>query len=262
MEPARCLACGSTDLGSFPHPLYSVCGGCRSIVQTSGISEVSDYYDGLPLDSRHQIANYRRYLRTISSCMDTTAFALVDVGAGDGTFLAAATGRFRSVGGFDLSPKAQEALRNRGLLVDPCTIAGTSPKVVSCLQVIEHQRDPRGFLAGLGLGAADRLVLTAPAADGPNSLRHWKSGRWAGLSPSHHVCLYSRAGIESLLRSCGLAAVAYELVWAAGQSLPLQLWRFSLSCVKWPAKIALGRKAPLPIYSGIDSFLLIARRGA
>jgi hypothetical protein len=259
-ETTRCLACGSTDLVGFPHAAYSCCRNCRSLVQTSAIEEVPDYYEERSLDFHHQIRNYREYLKLMAGSFDTSLHFLIDVGAGDGTFLEVAGGRFRSARGCDLSPRAQRVLRDKGFDIDPASIPGIEGKVVTCFQVIEHQKDPRAFVAGLGCGATDWLVLTAPAADGPNSLRHWKTGSWAGLSPSHHVCLYSRAGIRALLADCGLQLVAYSIVWAAGQSFSLQVMRFALSCAKWPLKIILGRNPPLPVYSGIDSFLAVAQK--
>ena|GEM_PF-1585051 len=259
LETHACPACGSRDLAEFPHPLYRTCSACRSIVQVSSIEDVQDYYEDRPLDFTHQIRNYRKYLALISRVVDTRSTDLVDIGTGDGTFLETAAGRFRTVHGCDTSPKARKLLRARGRLLDPAAGPRTGPRVVTCSQVIEHQREPREFLEGLDCRQGDWLVVTAPAADGPNAIRHRRQGSWAALSPSHHVCLYSRKGLESLLVSCGMQLVFYGLVWAGGQSLSGQTASFVLECAKWPVKVLLGRRPRPPVYSGIDSFLAIAR---
>ena len=145
---------------------------------------------------------------------DSPAARLLDVGCGDGSFLAAMAKRGWRVSGLDLDPLAVEAARAaHGLDVNVGTVesmlgTGAVFDVVTASHVIEHVPDPVQFLRDCRslLPPGGRLVLKTPNADGFGSRRYGRA--WRGLEPPRHLHIFTIAALESCAHRAGFADCA------------------------------------------------------
>jgi len=278
----QCPICGSTLLSSHSHPLYRSCRECLAIFQVSDIHEVLDYFSDRKVDYSHQRGSYRHYIRLMSRFINFDATqSLVDVGAGDGTFLQACESliHLNNLFAIEISPIAKETLLEKGFdVISTDQLARINKKVVTAFQVLEHIRYPRSFIESLHLYAGDYLVLTSPAVD---SIWYKLYGqRWWGLSPSHHVILYSKKSLEILCGEMGFNLLCWGLCVSGSHGLFHSYLRYVFSLIKWPLKSVLGREAWLavrellgcyriqprdfnpsfPLFNGKNSFLAILKK--
>jgi len=187
------------------------------------------------------------------------SYWLIDIGSGDGLFLDLAKPYVRQVMGFDTSPTAKSLLKDKGYWIDDHW-AILNPKIITAFQVIEHIQDPRVFIRDLHVGEFDWLVITSPAPDSQTAIKCHPTGRWRSLSPTHHICLFSRLGLEKLATDCGLTLVHYEYTWSACHGFIDNFRKNLLSYLKWPIKRIIGRRDPLPIFYGKNSFIAILKK--
>ena len=259
-----CPICASPSHTPTAHPDYRRCGDCGSFYQSSPVFQIADYYaeiEEVP-DFRRQSGSYRNYIKRISSVLgDLRRHYLVDVGGGDGLFALMAQDllRVRDVAVVESSATAQESLRKKGVTVlEFDQIATLDTKVVTALQVIEHIADPKEFLLSLGLSKGDSLVLTSPSTDTIYCRMYGKC--WRSYSPSHHLILYSRRGIEILLESAGLELVHYEHCVSGAHSRLDELVRFGARVALWPIRRwGSAKQGRIQLFHGKSSFLAIAR---
>jgi len=134
---------------------------------------------------------------------------LLDVGCGNGEFIA----RMRSLGwavsGVDPDPSAVSYARGRGLQVFAGTIADVPDKacydVITLNHVIEHVAEPVELLAEcrkrLRPGSG-RLIITTPNI---GSLGRWWFGEyWRGLEVPRHLILFSSVALQECVKRAGL----------------------------------------------------------
>jgi 2-polyprenyl-3-methyl-5-hydroxy-6-metoxy-1,4-benzoquinol methylase len=135
---------------------------------------------------------------------------LLDVGCGNGEFIA----RMRSFGwtvfGVDPDATAVSYARSRGLEVFRGMISDLPDTpcydVINLNHVIEHAIDPVGLLREcrkrLRLSNG-RLIITTPNI---NSLGHWWFNRyWRGLEVPRHLILFSPDGLRECVKRAGLS---------------------------------------------------------
>ena len=256
-----CPACGSAQSLPYSHPLYRACAACGSLYQTHDIKPVDDYYDHEPISFTHQVGSYKQYLDILKAHIpNLNTYTVVDVGGGDGTFLDVVKSSFSQAKGTDLSPTAKDVLQQKNYWTEPGSVATYTPKVATAFQVIEHVPDPRSFITAMGLKKGDWLVLTCPGADSADAKAMAHTGRWRNLSPSHHLCLYTRQGLQQVANDTGLELVLHAPVWAACHGAIDNAWRHLKQYIKWPVKRLIGRKDPFPHFYGRDSVLVILRK--
>jgi 2-polyprenyl-3-methyl-5-hydroxy-6-metoxy-1,4-benzoquinol methylase len=134
---------------------------------------------------------------------------LLDVGCGNGAYLA----RMRELGwrvqGVDVDPQAARiAARERGLPVFAGTLeeAGFPDRsfdAVTMNHVIEHLADPLAALRECYrvLSAGGYLALVTPNVE---SLGHWVFGKsWRGLEPPRHLCLWRASTLCHCVQTAG-----------------------------------------------------------
>jgi hypothetical protein len=256
-----CTACKSSKLGFYSHPLYKRCANCGSIIQTENIFAIKDYYKNRRMDFSHQRGSYKTYLEIISKHIDCKKYFLIDIGAGDDTFLSEALKfPFKNIYGYDISPTAIKYLREKNYYCDISKIRMLKPKVVTAFQVLEHLHSPREFLNSFGFRKGDIIVLTSPGVDSPTAQKKHKNGNWISLSPSHHLCLYSKKGISILLSDCGFSLLYYNYIWAACHGTLDNLKKYFITLMKWAIKIILGRQNKFPSFYWKNSFIVIAKK--
>jgi hypothetical protein len=259
MNISLCPACGCKESIFYPHPLYRRCHECASLYQSSGIEKIEDYYDGRVPDFSSQIGSYRTYLRIMRDYIKLESYNLVDIGSGDGTFLDIAKPFVQTVAALDVSPTAKAILAGKGYLIDE-PLSTLSPKIVTAWQVIEHVHDPRMFIRDLHIEEPDWLVITSPAPDSPTAQRLHSTGHWRSLSPSHHLCLFSKQGLDKLAFNCNLTLIHFEYTWSACHGTMDNFRKNALQYIKWPIKRLIGRKDLFPVYYGKNSFIALLRK--
>jgi SAM-dependent methyltransferase len=136
---------------------------------------------------------------------------LLDVGCGDGTFLATMAKRGWKVTGIDFDPLAVEAARTRyGLDVHVGTVGTLVEQrrqfdVVTASHVLEHVPDPIEFLSQCRhlLRPGGCLVLKTPNAESFGHRRY--AGAWRGLEPPRHLHIFSLWALEHSARRAGFS---------------------------------------------------------
>lgn len=134
--------------------------------------------------------------------------ALLEIGCGDGTFLAAAARNGWCTSGLDFDAAAVAAARQRGVDAQVGELtsgryAAESFDAIVMNNVIEHLWNPRETLAECHrlLRPGGRLVMVTPNFD---SLGRRRFGRnWRGLEPPRHLYLYTARSLRSLCRRAG-----------------------------------------------------------
>jgi len=139
-----------------------------------------------------------------------TGAAVLDVGCGGGEFLAGIAGVAGHTVGLERSPAAIARARGLGLDVREGDVAeyaaefaGTFDAVCS-FHVLEHLRDPPGFLGSLRkcLGPGGSLYVSVP-----NRLRSRRPSLDPLDCPPHHLTRWSPASLAGLVRRIGLIPV-------------------------------------------------------
>jgi 2-polyprenyl-3-methyl-5-hydroxy-6-metoxy-1,4-benzoquinol methylase len=135
---------------------------------------------------------------------------LLDIGCGNGSFLAGMRERGWEVQGLEPDSEAADLARKRhGLKVITGTLEETSLSVssvdaITLNHVIEHVPDPVGLLSECRriLKPGGKLVVATPNVE---SLAHRMSGvRWQHLDPPRHLCLFSSRALTACVEKAGL----------------------------------------------------------
>ncbi|GAB2558011.1 hypothetical protein GCM10027065_31370 [Rhodanobacter koreensis] len=158
---------------------------------------------------------------------------LLDIGCGNGDFLANARDAGWDVVGIDTDPKAVAVAKQRGLDVRVGGIdlfAGESDgfDAITLSHVLEHLHDPRQFIR-----AVHRLLKPGGVifVDTPNiesrGARRW--GRnWRGLETPRHLVLFSQPGLVGLLKAAGFEDIQTKRRTAVRRSMYLASLRMQL----------------------------------
>jgi 2-polyprenyl-3-methyl-5-hydroxy-6-metoxy-1,4-benzoquinol methylase len=137
---------------------------------------------------------------------------VLDIGAGNGKFLAKARELGWEVVGVEPDPAAVAAARSLGLDVrkgdvESLVPEGSSFDVITMSHVIEHLHDPRRVLdlAFSLLKPNGRIYIDTPNID---AFGHKRFGRyWRGLESPRHLVLFNWVSLEGLLRDVGFSRV-------------------------------------------------------
>jgi SAM-dependent methyltransferase len=137
---------------------------------------------------------------------------VLDIGCGNGDFLAVAEDLGFRASGIDPDPKAVELARSRGLDVRRAGLPGSGSGLaafehVFMSHVLEHLPDPVDALreAKSLLVPGGRLWLSLPNL-GSEGLRRF--GRhWRGLEPPRHLVLFDASRLKALLAEAGFERI-------------------------------------------------------
>jgi 2-polyprenyl-3-methyl-5-hydroxy-6-metoxy-1,4-benzoquinol methylase len=139
--------------------------------------------------------------------------SLLDVGCGSGEFAASMRRGGWTVRGTDFDPSAAASARQlHGVTVDigdlrEIQYGDESFDAITARHVIEHVRDPLGFLTECWrlLKPGGKLVLTTPNA---GSLGHRYFGsRWRGLEQPRHLFVFDATAMGALFLGAGIETV-------------------------------------------------------
>jgi SAM-dependent methyltransferase len=139
--------------------------------------------------------------------------------------------------------------------------------VITAFDIIEHTRDPVGFLGDLRdlLRPGGTLLLTTPDVHHP--LRWMMGARWPMFQPLQHTFLFSRLGMHMALERAGLALTRIE---GATKRLTLEYLASQIEGHNpriWRLYRALSRLTPpkirrQPVNVNIGEMLVVARKPA
>ncbi len=141
--------------------------------------------------------------------------SLLDVGCGNGDFIARMKSFGWSVSGVEPDPVAATRSRSLGVQVFTGTIADVPPAnrydVITLSHVIEHVTDPIALLRECGRRLRPKtgiLVMTTPNI---KSLGHWWfRSYWRGLEMPRHLVLFSPASLSHFVAPFGPKLASHE----------------------------------------------------
>ncbi|WP_414694891.1 class I SAM-dependent methyltransferase [Pinirhizobacter sp.] len=159
---------------------------------------------------RLKLDYYGRHLRGVGR-------RLLDVGCGNGEFVARARDMGWDSHGVDPDPAAVAAGRSRGLQITHGTLADVSVPndadawdVITLSHSIEHVTQPKVVLSQV-------LNMLRPggyvwmAWPNPQSMGRFYCGRyWESFDPPRHLCLYSRRSMQLLLSEAGYESIRFH----------------------------------------------------
>ena len=178
----------------------------------------------LPRLRRYLDVRYSRHLPRVGEARRR----LLDVGCGNGEFLACASAMGWIAEGIDVDPAAVAIATIAGFsakhtdLNDP-SLKPESYDQITLSHVIEHMASPHDQLRKCLnlLAPGGRLWLQTPNI---NSLGHQVFGAaWRGLEPPRHLVLFNRAALKKVLSDIGFIHIKFQ----SHPAVPLFIWEES-----------------------------------
>lgn len=214
----QCPYCGSTRWGRGPvraELAYRRCRTCGSGYLPEEPIAFRDYYEAYAPDLVADLPPIlaRRYAAMLARL---EAWAprrtLLEVGCGNGHFLAVARDRGWEVRGVELSRAHVERARAMGLdvaygdVAADALFAGERFGAVVMIEVLEHVPDPRGLLAACAARLDEDGVLFLTTPNFGSVTRRLLGSRWSVLS-HEHVGLATPAGLRRALGGAGFSVL-------------------------------------------------------
>lgn len=186
------------------------CASC-GLGHTSPIPEdLGAYYGPAYYGKRHSFTDrycLARRMRLLASATRRTSGKLLDVGCGDGNFLAAAKGAGWQSTGTDIGGALENA-RSAGLDVygslDEAAAKGPFD-AITMWHTLEHFTDPRATLAKVRSAIAKDGTLIVAVPDAAGLQASLFRGRWFHLDVPRHLYHFDRSALTSLLARVGFA---------------------------------------------------------
>jgi SAM-dependent methyltransferase len=171
---------------------------------------VNDYFETPPDEQRYQ-AFYRWLERLIEEY--ALGNEVLDVGCGDGLFLASMSPRW-SKQGVEPSVAGVELARKKNLDVFCGTLADLPGEcrvdLLSALDVIEHVAEPHAFLEALKTKLKPGGVLLILTGDSTSLPARMAGPQWSYLKWCGHVSIFSAAGLRRVLEDHGFQVIAWK----------------------------------------------------
>jgi len=229
--PAVCLLCGAAARSWHTKAGRAItrCPDCHVIFVPEGLARtatgatiyesespvfLADGNDEYYLDDESNLASAREKVAWIRRFVG--GGRLLDVGAGFGHFLKAASGSF-DASGLELGPVAVERARARfGVSCDVGSVYAMPDRLaaacdaVTAWDFIEHVPDPIGALTAMreALRPGGHVFLSTPDA---RSLAARGMGRhWHYLDPVQHIVLFGRETLGRALDRAGFEPIAWR----------------------------------------------------
>jgi SAM-dependent methyltransferase len=189
---------------------------------------------------------------------------LVDVGCGNGEFLAQAREMGWRTLGVEPDAQAVAACRARGLEVVEGDVHALLPahagraEVVTLSHCIEHVPDPRQVLASVhGLLRPGGTVWIATPNPGGAGLRIFGSA-WRGLEPSRHLCVPSQRALRGMLAEAGFEGIELPRRGEHGKTITresAQVAGIEARAGRWWRRPLAWCGMPLRLFAGIAGSL-------
>ena len=187
-----------------------------SLVYTSRLptsEELSEWYAAYPETTNVSELTTRRFHELLDRFEPFRQTGrLLDVGCGDGHFLAAAAERGWTVCGSEYGDAPRVRARELGLDVRPAPFPATPDEagsfdVVTAIEVIEHVADPRDEVRRVRelLRPGGCLYITTPNFDSLS--RRITGPRWRAIEYPEHLSLFTARSLDHLTGAEGLSGV-------------------------------------------------------
>jgi cyclopropane fatty-acyl-phospholipid synthase-like methyltransferase len=197
------------------------------------------YFDSAETDPR-----YTRFFKQLERLVETHVArkTILDVGCGDGAFLATLSERWTKYG-LEPSRSGSRLAQQKNLDVACGTLDDSARQyeadLITALDVIEHVIDPHQFIESFKrhLPRGGCVLLLTGDADSPPARiagSQWSYLRWCG-----HISVFSRSGLRKLLESHGFEVLDWVRCEHPSSPGALAWWRVH---VLEPARRALGRR--------------------
>jgi 2-polyprenyl-3-methyl-5-hydroxy-6-metoxy-1,4-benzoquinol methylase len=155
---------------------------------------------------------------------------LLDVGCGNGHFLAVAQSAGWECHGVDFDPKAVETVRGRGMQVALGSLEGQQFlanffDAITLSHVIEHIHRPKDLLKECVRVLKPGGTLWVATPNVASFIRKWFQRNWLAYSPPHHLILFDPQSLRRLIEELGLSVrfehqgLHVQRHWCASQSL-------------------------------------------
>ena len=230
--PVRCPLCGTAGTrqlyeardprfdgtGRFHVRWCEACGNASTLPRPSARELQTHYPDAYDpyrpdLSERSRSAVHRALLAVgmrfgAGWTDDLPRGSLLDVGCGNGAYMAAMASRGFAVTGIEMSPRACDLVARRGLPVLQgdfleVDVPPESFDIVTMNHFLEHSLDPRASLrrAHTLLRRDGRLVVGVPNFD--SWVRRRFGAHWSDLDLPRHLTHFTPRGLARLLDECG-----------------------------------------------------------
>lgn len=222
-EARTCGACGEVrwrPAGEVCGRRYACCLGCGVVRLYDRVAADSlhllyaGYYPGAdpsPDELRRQLSNptFAHRRRRLEASVPADRRRVLEIGCGDGNFLAYLRGHGWTVQGSEYDAQTVALVRRRhGIEVSVGDVADAQPPgapfpVVAAYHVLEHVYRPAEWLAAVRgmLGPGGVLHLQVP--NHASLTRRLTGPAWASLMFPQHVYFYSPRTLPALLRRAG-----------------------------------------------------------
>lgn len=231
-EPVCCPVCKAFTVQCYARPHgcrvatdqefeYLECVGCGSVFLSPKTPQPSGIYDdgyfvgrkGFLTRLENAWVDFGFRLRLRRAPRLAPGEKILDVGCGNGAWLAFLAGRGLEVHGLDPSEEAVAACRARGLhhVVQGDLWSHPLPPasfdMVTAIHCLEHDADPVGFLRGAAalVRPGGWLGLAIP------NIASWEArrarGLWYHLDPPYHLCLPTPAAMRQMLAASALTEI-------------------------------------------------------
>lgn len=217
MYPAHehCLVCGSTDYGvlgrQYAHAYLVKCQDCGFVFgrRIPSEQELNEHYAKYPRGTSLSPVTTKRYEELLTQFEPFRKNnRLLDIGCGDGHFLAVAKSKGWEVYGTEFTDEAVQIGSAKGIQMHKGRIQSwnTAPEfdVVTSFEVLEHINDGRAHVSKITslLRRGGLFYFTTPNF---NSLsRRILGGEWKIIEYPEHLCYYTAETAYRLLTGAGL----------------------------------------------------------
>jgi 2-polyprenyl-3-methyl-5-hydroxy-6-metoxy-1,4-benzoquinol methylase len=226
-EAAECGVCGSPDwrlVGTICRRRYVACRRCVVHRLYDRVAEPRldllygrGYYpaaDSSPSEFERQLENptFRHRRARLEACLARRERRILELGCGDGNFLAVLRRHGWQVHGQEFSADAAALVGHRhGISVSTGNLAGMSPAglfpVVAAYHVLEHVYHPAEWVQRVRALLEPGGLLHLQVPNGASLTRRVTGRTWAGFVFPEHVYFYTPATLGSFLERSGFAVL-------------------------------------------------------
>lgn len=214
-EHEQCLVCGSRAFRVLPkayqHAHLVQCMDCGLVFgkRIPTEEELAAHYGKYPRNTAISPITIKRYEQLLEKFEPyRRSNRILDIGCGDGYFLAVAKAKGWEVYGTEFTDEAVDICKEKGISMHKGIIQSWSGPhdfdVITSFEVLEHITDGRAHVRMIHelLRKGGLFYFTTPNF---NSLsRKWLGGKWKIIEYPEHLCYYTPRTIHRLLSDAGL----------------------------------------------------------
>lgn len=228
----ECLLCGSTDLSDlakqYAHAYLVQCNDCN-LVFGKRIPSQKELHDHYALYRRNNplseitVKRYEALLEQFEPYRKTNR--LLDVGCGDGHFLAVAKSKGWEVFGTEYTDEAVAAGQNKGITIHKGRIQEYADAnefdVITSFEVLEHINDGNEHVAAIHslLRSGGLFYFTTPNFDALS--RRVLGGKWKIIEYPEHLCYYTSSSMHGLISKNGFVRKSVLTTGCTMQKFPI-----------------------------------------